>query len=339
MAAAQKKLRKSTIIFAVIFIIIVLIIIACNTIFKKKFQKNPPEAVGNTAGNISNGGDFCEYDGYIYYSNPADKNRLYRMKTDGTGSVKLSDDTVHNINVYGDYIFYSKQTKNIAGGISFGISRCRLNGKDIESLSLDVISEMILAGNTLYYLGSNDRELNHVFTYDIITGKTDKLSDDAYSPVNINNQKMYYANVKNNHYIYCYDINNGSTSEFLKTDAYRVNTTDRYTYYIDLRNNYSLIKVDNFTKESQTVFEGEKNSKCVNYNVYDDVIFYIVQGTDNYNLYRINADGTNNELVVTDTIKGVYCTSKYSFATVSNSTKIYMFPTKGKLTVELLKVQ
>ncbi|MDE7206260.1 MAG: DUF5050 domain-containing protein, partial [Lachnospiraceae bacterium] len=45
--------------------------------FAKRIPENPPGTIGNTSGNLYNGGLFCESDGYVYFSNPYDSNALY----------------------------------------------------------------------------------------------------------------------------------------------------------------------------------------------------------------------------------------------------------------------
>ena len=42
-----------------------------------KTTLNNENAVGNTSGNLINGGLFCEYDNKIYFANPNDYNKLY----------------------------------------------------------------------------------------------------------------------------------------------------------------------------------------------------------------------------------------------------------------------
>ena len=69
---------------------------------------NNDNAVGNTAGNLNNGGLFCEYNDKIYFANPYDYNKLYVMDSDCTNAMKLSDDSVGSINVCGNYIYYVK---------------------------------------------------------------------------------------------------------------------------------------------------------------------------------------------------------------------------------------
>ena len=45
---------------------------------------------GSTAGNLYNGGLFCEYDGTVYFSNPSDGGKLYSGRGISTDIVGAS---------------------------------------------------------------------------------------------------------------------------------------------------------------------------------------------------------------------------------------------------------
>ena len=59
---------------------------------------------GNTPGNIVNAGLAAEQDGWIYYSIPDD--RIYKVRTDGSGRMNVNNDNSFFINVVGDWIYY-----------------------------------------------------------------------------------------------------------------------------------------------------------------------------------------------------------------------------------------
>jgi len=61
---------------------------------------------GNSTGNITNGGYAAIQGDVIYYHNGGDNGKLYKIKTDGSGKQKLSDDKADYINVIGDWIYY-----------------------------------------------------------------------------------------------------------------------------------------------------------------------------------------------------------------------------------------
>ena len=65
--------------------------------------------IGNTSGNLVNGGAAALQGDWIYYNQYNLDPGLYKIKTDGTGKTKLSNDPGRSINVVGDWIYYSNQ--------------------------------------------------------------------------------------------------------------------------------------------------------------------------------------------------------------------------------------
>ena len=76
---------------------------------------------GNTAGNLYNGGAFCEYNGTIFFSNPSDRGKLYSMDSNGKNLKKLADDIPTYINADENYVysFRSGSQNNIADNYIF----------------------------------------------------------------------------------------------------------------------------------------------------------------------------------------------------------------------------
>jgi len=123
---------------------------------------NSDNAIGNSAGNLNNGGLFCEYNDKIYFANPYDYNKLYVMNSDCTNAMKLNDDSVASINVCGSYIYYVKNNfkqetiGTIFRGQLFGVYRCDLNGESLKALYDSLSGTIALSGNSLYYQHYSD---------------------------------------------------------------------------------------------------------------------------------------------------------------------------------------
>lgn len=117
-----------------------------------------PNTTGNTAGNLLNGGKFCEADGRIYYADPYDNDSLYVTDDKLQKSTKLHGDTVSYLNVAGDYIFYTRRNdrKSVTGGNVLALSKAGLfrlttDGKNMGKLYDDPTQSVCLYGNYLYY--------------------------------------------------------------------------------------------------------------------------------------------------------------------------------------------
>lgn len=333
-------MKKSTKFLLILLTLTVIVSIVIIYKYNNKPSVNPENVLGNTTCNILNGGKFCEYKDYIYFSNPNHNNYLYRMDLKGNNITLLSEVSADNINVYGDYIYYSKHGRGFLNSIATGINRCNLKGKDTVEIDTAIISELMLYGNTLIYKASNDKNYNYVFKYDLLDEKATKISDTYFSVGSIEDGKIYYADNTGYHYVKTYDLKTDTVEEFSKAHAYMVYKNRDYMYYIDLENNYSLVRLNLNTRSSTVLFQGSEDEHCITYNVYKNVVYYYIQSADTGNIYKINADGTNPQLVLTDVIDGIYCTSTLSFATTANDNKVYIFDTFADTpNPKLLKVQ
>ena len=130
-----------------------------------KFVSIPKETImnngyvnGNTAGNLYNGGAFCEYNGTIYFSNPSDAYKLYSMDSDGTNLKKLANDIPTYINADENYVYYIRN--NPRGSLDFNyvafyqnaLVRIDHDGNNLVILDQEPCLYASLLGNYIYYL-------------------------------------------------------------------------------------------------------------------------------------------------------------------------------------------
>lgn len=78
----KNKQKKQ--LFITIAIILILIAVFCLIHFLNRTKMNSGYVNGNSAGNLYNGGLFCESNGTVFFSNPSDNHRLYSMNPDGS---------------------------------------------------------------------------------------------------------------------------------------------------------------------------------------------------------------------------------------------------------------
>lgn len=94
----RSKIRGSILISVVLTSIL---LTACST------SKTSEPGMGNTNANISNGGMSVLRDDWLYFANAADNFALYKIKTDGTGEGRVSDDKPMFLNSFGDWLYFS----------------------------------------------------------------------------------------------------------------------------------------------------------------------------------------------------------------------------------------
>ena len=110
-----------------------------------KTKMNEGYVNGNTAGNLYNGGLFCESNGTIFFSNPSDGGKLYSMDSNGQNLKKLANDVATYINADENYVYYVRN--NSGNNLDFNfvafhrnaLVRMDRNGKNtiiLEKISL-----------------------------------------------------------------------------------------------------------------------------------------------------------------------------------------------------------
>ena len=324
----------------IIIPIIIILVAACAGCFffsKEKFQYNNKNAVGNTTGNLNNGGKFCEYDGKIYFSNPCDSGKLYVMDSNCTEPALLSNDTVSSINVCGNYIYYVKNNLNkkaVEEGSRdqmFGIIRTDLDGKNEVTLLRDKAAIASLYGNYVYYQKYGGSYPSNLCRVKIDNTDDSEVPDKPYNPACISNGKIYYSDPYNRNQIYSLDTANNKTSLVYPANSYLLDVDNDYIYYIDMSKGYSLLRYNMSSQTLEQIF-ASSDSKVINFNRYGNKIFIITEGGTNPGLYRINTDGSRLEYIAAGEILSVNCTSLYTFFQYyTDEYTLYRVPTSGNI--------
>jgi putative cell wall-binding protein len=158
------------------------------------FEKSSDVEYGNTPGNINNNGLACLKGDWIYCQENLNNfsSGLYRVKTDGSGQQKLSADNVNDINVVGDWVYYSCISDAI-DNTDYGekLYRIKTDGPGRQKLNDDRSRNVIVAGDWVYYINLND------FSYNLYRIKTDgsgrqKLSDNSCLEISVAGDWIYF---------------------------------------------------------------------------------------------------------------------------------------------------
>jgi len=329
-------------IYILIFIALVIIGIVIYFQIRSRMQYNDDNITGNTAGNLNNGGTFCEYNGILYFSNPYDGNKLYSMNSDCTNAKKLVDDHIASINVYGNYIYYVKN--NAVGGVInstsssnlAGVFRCDLDGKNIISLYDNISNIISLHGNYIYYQHNDSKTGSSLYKIKINNTDNKLVSNVDYNPSSYYNGTIYFSSIKDNQNLYTLDAKTDVISTYYSGNTSFANMEGTFLYYIDLDKGSSLVRMNTANNTVELLFFGH----CLNYNVYENKIFFLRDG-DDAGLYRMNTDGSNLELIASGNFNNVQCTSNYTFFQYFNKPdQLYRVPTSGVIsTIEQITIK
>ena len=147
---------------------------------------------------------------YIYYSDRADRNRLYRRHHTPDSEKKVLSDPCSGVRLFGDHIYYINE-------IDMKVYRCMKDGGEKTLCSDDTTSEFGVfedgglfinpAARRLCVSGSKavfaDAKNGFVLTiFDSATGKKEVVSDVKPSYINIHSGNIYYTDRMKGNKIY-----------------------------------------------------------------------------------------------------------------------------------------
>ena len=336
-------MNKKKVIITIIILILITAAIGTAIFFYNKVKNTPfPDtATGNTAGNLYNGGLFCEYKDKIYFSNPSDKGRLYRMNPDGTGAKLISKDTTSYINIYDDKIFYlrnnSKSSDSVFKNMLYGICVSDLKGDHLSVLHPEITGTVSLCGNYIYYKHYDDETTLTLYKMKRDGSDNHIISDDNIDPSCVYNGNIYFSGISYDHIIYELNTQTDYFSSVYNGNYYMPIYTGSCYYYINLSGGYTLEKYDLTNNMTNILTSG---GKVTTYNLYNDTIYFQLEKGDESGIYRMTSDGLNIELVAYGHYKNINCTSKYTyFMKYNNKVDLYRTPTNEAVNVELVTIK
>ena len=282
--------------------------------FAGRIPMNAPGTVGNTAGNLNNAGLFCESDGIVYFSNPLDNASLYSMTPDEQEITKLGNSSVRNILAGGKYLYYFQAAASGEGGLGYlrtrsSFNRCLKSGKNITSMTTDVVVTGQLVDNYLYLLTAGDP--TPVF-FKLKIDQSDKviLAEYPINPACAEDGVIYYNGTQSNHYLYALDTANGDTvSEVWAGNIWYPYLIENYVYYLDVANDYRLCRYD----YHQNVIEVLTEDRVDCFNVGGGYIYYQCNSSSAPALKMMRTDGSEAATVAQGNYTNINMTSRYVY--------------------------
>ena len=260
---------------------------------------NDPDAAGNTACNLYNGGLFCLYEDKIYFSNLQDEGALYSMDTDLTGHKRLHDDMPAYLNATDRYLVYARMNylrdgggKGVLDYTNCGLFRInRKNGKNMKMVYSDPVGIVSLYGNDIFYQHYDETDGIDLHRAPLDFSETIPVLDSTLAPASIHDGQIYYAGVTQDHYIYTLtpssDVNatgftSGTETLIYKGNCYQPARVGDSIYFISLSKDYSIARVDAYGNNPTLLVQ----EHCSSYNVDE---------AENYLVYQVD-DGENSRI-------------------------------------------
>ncbi|MBR4344642.1 MAG: DUF5050 domain-containing protein [Lachnospiraceae bacterium] len=316
---SKKETGKKSSLKPVLIISVIILLVAGLLIYNYisgKVQKSAPGTIGNTAGNLYNGGLFCENGGKIYFSNPNDDYTLYSMDSSISNFKKLYNDYVRYINVDENYVYYTRQnnkkenpTKSIFIFFSTGVYRIKKNGSALAKISSEPCGSLVLYDNELYYQVYKNSALS-LYKADIAGENEKKLFSDDTPVVSVYNGNLYYSGNLNESNIHSLK-QSGVSSVAVETKSYMPIATEEGIFYVSVADNYNIFLTDYEDKERKCIV-----AKPVTwYNITSDgrYIFYNCDEGDNSAVYMFDREKNETEKIRDGNYKWLNVAGGYCF--------------------------
>lgn len=282
---------------------------------------------GNTAGNLYNGGMFCEHNGTIFFANPKDGNKLYSMDSNGENLKKLSNDVANYINADDNYVYFVRN--NVGESLDFEFfsfyrnALCRMthDGSNVKILDTDPCNYVTLIGNYLYYLHYDSEDASTLYKIKIDGTDRQQVRKEAFFTCCAQGQYFYYNGNNTSGSIFRFDTANDSASVIYEGNCYKptVDATGTDIYFIDGNQNTALVHTNTNFDETTVVTADQIDS----YNVYGDYIFYQKYDGENSGLCMIKKDGSEYRMIKKGDFKQIHVTEQLVFFTDYHSGDTY----------------
>lgn len=299
----------------------------------RTFQ-NDDDEIGNTVGNIYNGGLFSEQDGKIYFSNGNDDGCLYVTDANLMNFKKIHDDKAVYINVDENYIYYvranhtrQERYKNILLYNNTGIYRINQNGSNIKSISYNPGAFLTLCGNMLYY--QKYAVDTGLYLHQNTTDGTDEklLIEEAAIPSIIVDNQLYYAGLSQDHNLHQFDLSSYNGRTFYEGGFLHPIVHDGYLYYMNIEDDYKLYRM-RFDGSSPEMIV---NKRCATFNVTNNgkFLYYQVDDSKNNGINRIYLETMEVENLLVGNFKQIHVTDRYVFFRDFEDTTTFVVEAEG----------
>lgn len=328
-----KKNKKAIIIGSLIFIAFVASLIIMRIRSQVSLYKDT-HTVGNTSGNLLNGGLFAESDGKIYFANPKDNGTLYVMGQDLKDPKQLYNDNVSYLNVAGDYLFYTRRNdKRHSQGDAMlslsktGLFRLNISGTRLGKLYDAPTQTVSLYGNYLYYQRYDKKEGLQLGKAKIDGDSDEVIVKEGIAPYSIQDDKIIYAALNNDHMIHSMRIDGSEQSIIFDGNATNVIRVGQHIYFMDMDQNYALCRVKLDGSEPEVL----ESRRVATYNVdgSEQMIYYQVDDGKENGLYGMNLDSQITEKVQDGDYNFIHLTKDYLFCESFDQNEVYVMKIGG----------
>lgn len=288
-------------------LLLIITLSICLSAGSQESNKNKFNVWGNTNSSLKQGGKVAYQDSVLYYANPRDSFKLYRMNIDGSNKRRICHDIPAQINVVGNYIFYINENSNSGKTGMYSIS---VNGRDRKFYDISTGYLRVHNRGIAYFTDNgcfNQLNTNKLSkTVEPVFIEKDYITN-AYITTDYIVYSKYWENLSvnvRNGGLYIYDRATRKTErllnanhiimDFVVSDGWRwIFYSQGGGYYDNNSKQYpkDLYLISNNDKDPKRLPVPE-NAYLNKLNFIDKWLYYRSDvGRQNYVLYRISFDG------------------------------------------------
>ncbi len=221
---------------------------------------------------------------WIYYSNRDDNNRIYKIKTDGSGRATLTDGGSWFVTVVEDWIYYISEDDN------YQLAKIELNGDNKTIISEDSAWFINISDGWIYYINRSDQDK----IYRIKADGSERTAVSSYAAccINVYEGLIYHSNEEDGSKLYSIKLDGTEETALTDHPAWFINVADGWVYYVNEEDNFTLnkLKLDGTGRVKLT------NDSARYVVLIDDWVVFLDYAEED-STYKVRLDGTDQSYV------------------------------------------
>ena len=307
----KKELRNWIIAISLVILTGVLIIIASKDYFSRIESSCEPEY----------------FDGWVYYANTGDNNKLYKVKMDGSEKTLLNNLSVDNFKIYQNN---NGKTEILFSAPGFGIYKLNEGGGS-ELLIQSGARYIYPLAIGFYYIPDFNGERILSF-YDFEKKTSEKLSSIYSDNLIYTAYGILLRDLGKENYIWL--NSNGKDIKKLNRKILKFELDKNKLFYIDVEQANNLYSLD-YVQDSQLDNKNAKlivKDECINLKTSDGWIYYTT--AKNGSIYRVREDGTKNVMLIVDKVENFAVNNGKLIGFIKNKLVIFDLETKALIKID-----
>ncbi len=272
---------------------------------------------GNTIGNLYGNGLFCEIDGVVYFANPNDFDRLYKMNPDESDIEYVANDSIYFLNADEHYLYYSRNGKKYRDNSQMGFlnvntdSLCRMTRRNLKVMILDdgLCSECALIGNRVVYFKYEAENATSLHMVGIDGSDKQMVTEESIDPRCAVGEKLYYSGVSHDHNLHSINLDTKDVTFVDSANLWLPIISGDNLFYMNLdENNRVYCKSLSGGDEIGITTYGTSD-----YNIAGNYLYYqSIKGNPD-GLYMVDLASGNETLLAEGQYNHINVTSKYVY--------------------------